>query len=364
MNKSQKISRKTIAFSVLLLFITLACQAAQRAFASPTPMIEPVAASSTPFPTFTPMPTLQSFTATATIDPALQPINCEDDSCLDECLKRIEQSVDIGSFDSLRSSHSGRDSDFTLVVYDVNDGAIGDPQFVNVSEKYKKYQEDVAAQKQIWNYASSLLPPQYLKWVHQFYVYTDGTDNSLAWVEAEGDQWILAIDILDSENPIDLTESLIHEYGHLITLNSEQVKKVDDVFAIGWEQNSELCPQFIMPDGCSTSDSYINLFYEKYWKGIFNEWYTNVETKTANSMEEYQRYVTKFYDNHPDEFVRTYAATNIAEDMAESFMNFILRPKTSESTIVAQKTLFYYDFPELVALRKQTIQNMCSYTQK
>lgn len=48
-----------------------------------------------------------------------------------------------------------------------------------------------------------------------------------------------------------------------------------------------------------------------------------------------------------------YAATNPGEDIAESWTAFILQPKPTGSTIADQKTLFFYDYPELVRLRGQ-----------
>ncbi|MEZ4643120.1 MAG: hypothetical protein R3E31_10390 [Chloroflexota bacterium] len=59
-----------------------------------------------------------------------------------------------------------------------------------------------------------------------------------------------------------------------------------------------------------------------------------------------------FYYDHEDWFVTDYAATNPGEDIAESFTAFILQPKPTEDTLAAEKILFFYDYPELVALRK------------
>ena len=76
-------------------------------------------------------------------------------------------------------------------------------------------------------------------------------------------------------------------------------------------------------------------------------------------FEGVDRFATKYHDH----FARPYAATNIKEDMAVSFEYFILNSKPTGSGLSAQKMRFYYDFPELVALRQQMIQSMCSYVQ-
>lgn len=82
-----------------------------------------------------------------------------------------------------------------------------------------------------------------------------------------------------------------------------------------------------------------------------------------NSDEELEDLVHAFYRKHEEQFVREYAATNLREDIAESFMYFVLEPRPRDGSIVSQKIKFFYDFPELVDMRKQMIQNMCSYTQ-
>ncbi|MGE5375564.1 MAG: hypothetical protein ACM3XO_10955 [Bacteroidota bacterium] len=70
----------------------------------------------------------------------------------------------------------------------------------------------------------------------------------------------------------------------------------------------------------------------------------------------------KFYGNHSKRFVDEYAATNINEDFAETFMYFALLPRPQGHTSIEQKIRFFYNFPELVSLRRQMIQNICSYT--
>ena len=39
---------------------------------------------------------------------------------------------------------------------------------------------------------------------------------------------------------------------------------------------------------------------------------------------------------------------------------FIISPRPAGDTIAEQKILFFYDFPEMVALREQIRQNMCA----
>ena len=66
-----------------------------------------------------------------------------------------------------------------------------------------------------------------------------------------------------------------------------------------------------------------------------------------------------FYEDHTDNFVTPYAATDQAEDIAESFTNFVLRDKpTSNTTLKDQKVNFFYQFSELVNMRQQLRDNV------
>ncbi|MBK9051223.1 MAG: hypothetical protein IPL78_09985 [Chloroflexi bacterium] len=56
-----------------------------------------------------------------------------------------------------------------------------------------------------------------------------------------------------------------------------------------------------------------------------------------------------------------YAATNPAEDIAETFMAFVLEPKPNGDTIAEEKVLFFYQYPELVAItRRDCWPHLCS----
>ena len=107
----------------------------------------------------------------------------------------------------------------------------------------------------------------------------------------------------------------------------------------------------------------MNLFFQAFWAAIFEEW-RELKTVHVNSDDEYFALLHEFFKNHEDQFVREYASTSIYEDLADSFMHFVLDPKPTGNSIIEKKILFFYDFPELVTLRQQMIQNVCSYTQE
>ncbi|MFZ5884618.1 MAG: hypothetical protein ACOYYI_12640 [Chloroflexota bacterium] len=351
--------RKLLLVTFALLFSTLACRAATRLIfpetASPNP---PPAAPSSSLPT-------EIAADTPSPKPSPAPITCTDASCLDACLTRINETLETAQTEAIGGEYADKEASFDLVAYKIRDGKLGNRTVLYVPEEYKPLQQNLETQKAIWNYTSSLLPPDQLKWISEFFIFTDGPDNTLAWVDnrdiLDRSHWQLGVDILDAEDPIDLTYTLVHEFGHLLTLNTDQIPPADSYST--WAQNPSTCPQFSLPEGCTHPDSYLNLFYQSFWADIYDEWLESVEEVPVTSSDEYDKLVEDFYFRYEDMFVSSYAATNINEDMAETFMYFVLESKPEGDLIFEQKIRFFYKFPELVSLRAQIIQNVCTYTQ-
>ncbi len=339
--------------ALMTVAISMACMTAQNlVFGTPTPV---ATASAAPVP----------LTATVTTIPTVSwtPVACQDETCLNSCLDRINQALATNPLKPVEGNYAGANANFNLVIYKIKDGKIIEPNVVWVPSEYKVYQQDTAAQQRVWDYYTALFPSSQIKWLSEYVVYTDGPGDILAWVDRTYDdstKWRLGVDILDSADPVYLTETLVHETGHLITLNPDQIP-MDQNFIYTPYQDSVICKQFMTSEGCSKADSYINLFYQKFWKAIYNDWLRTVYKSDAQTDEEIQQVVYQFYAHHPGEFVSEYAATNIKEDLAETFTNFVLHPKPTHNYIADRKVNFFYGFSDMVALRQQVIQAMCSY---
>ena len=347
--------KRLLALTFCLLAVSLACQVIQRVAAPAVPSAEASA-----------VPSLEASPAPGVTRAAPTPIACADDSCLNACLKRINQELASLPLGEVGGNYAGAEASFNLVKYKVDGDRISDPDILWVPSEYKAYQQDSASHQRVWNYFTSLIPADQRKWITGYVIFTDGTLNTLDWVgemeDGDNSRWELGVDILDSADPVYLTETITHEVGHLITLNSDQIIQKEG-FAYTPYQNTAVCPQFISSEGCSTPESYINQFYQKFWVGIYDEWLEIVYKADTHTPDEFRQVVRQFYSNHTDQFAREYAATNIKEDMAVSFEHFILDPKPTGDSIVEQKILFYYDFPALVDMRQQMIQNLCAYAQ-
>lgn len=92
--------------------------------------------------------------------------------------------------------------------------------------------------------------------------------------------------------------------------------------------------------GSFKKDSYINSFYKQFWK---------------DEMKDYERFESAeaYYERHPKNFVTEYAASDVTEDISESFSYFVLKDKPKGETIADQKILFFYSYPELVSYREK-----------
>ena len=332
--------KRHLILILVLLASSLACMTVQRALVPVTP-------------TLIPLP----------VTPG-EPVVCQDESCLDACLSRLYLVLDSQPLEDVGGNYADKDAQFNLVHYTVEGDAIAAPITLYVPAEYKEYQTDSVSHQRGWEFFTSIVPAENRKWITQYVIFTDGTYNTLAWVDrvefGDNSRWKLGVDVLDASDPILLTTTIVHELGHLLTLNSDQIiSEEGEGYSV--YQNESACPQYMSDEGCSTTESYINRFYQAFWLDLHDEWMETVYKQNAASPEEFRAFVQTFHDNHPAEFVSQYAATNIKEDMAESFEVFVLNPKPTGDTIADRKVLFFYDFPELIALRQQMIQNLCSY---
>jgi hypothetical protein len=242
----------------------------------------------------------------------------------------------------------------TLVVYQVSGNEISSPKYeTGVPAEFIPYQKDFESQAKIWKFVTDVIPADQRKKVSEFIIFSDGYSNTTGAVgRAEiPNTWTLELDIIDSQDLSALSTTVIHEFGHMLTLNDEQVG----------ENDASLCENYMSADGCSKSDSYINVFYTAYWKNIYDEWSSAVVTENG---EVDGNQVLNYYNKYADEFVTDYAPTGPEEDIAESWMYFVLGPRPAGDNVAERKILFFYHYPELVQLRQKVLNGLCQYTQK
>lgn len=262
--------------------------------------------------------------------------------------------------------NSEKPEELYLVTYSVSGNRISDPIFYeDVSADLTIYQEDHVGHQEIWDYFVTLIPVGERNSLAEYSVVTDGEGEVLAAVSQtlyDPALWGLEVDIRDSDDRLNLTYTLIHEYAHLLTLGPDQVTPSEAVFNnpddddIYYDEVSA-CPDYFPGEGCSKSTSYINSFFNQFWSDIHEEWQ---DINLFEDDDTYYEALDDFYYTYEDRFLTDYAATNPEEDIAEAFTFFVLSPGPDGNTIADEKILFFYDYPELVRLRDEINTGICS----
>ncbi|MBI9046010.1 MAG: hypothetical protein JEZ06_16075 [Anaerolineaceae bacterium] len=228
-----------------------------------------------------------------------------------------------------------------LITYSVEGNNLISPELsTDVPQELTKYQNETEMHQKAWSYFTILIPMQNRSWITHYVIFTDGKEETMAWVEPENENlqtWQLGLDIVDAENPTELTYTLIHEFGHLLTLNPTQI-----------DPDANACSFYQVQEGCSHENSYLNDFYAAFWTSIYDEW---DDIQYEEDDEVFYERLDAFYYKYEDQFVTDYAATNPEEDIAEAWTHFVLKEKPDGNTIAEEKVLFFYNYPELISLR-------------
>lgn len=90
-------------------------------------------------------------------------------------------------------------------------------------------------------------------------------------------------------------------------------------------------------------DSQMYAFVRQFYQDIY-------------SSEKYYNY--DLFSKYPDEFVNEKATQSLESDMVYSFAEFVVQDEPAGDSIKEQKIIFFYDFPDLVAIREELRQHM------
>lgn len=206
----------------------------------------------------------------------------------------------------------------------------------------------------LWNRINKILPEKYINKISKMEIFTDGKDNTLAYVTEDKEsnyKWKVAFDIQDcydfnNDFNSNFDKTLVHEFMHIISLENCQMKDKS------LSNNNTL----ILPEGCLKEDSYLNLFYNKFWYN--HKSYIDLQELNTMNQKELSNLQINFYLNHKNEFISMYAALNPVEDIAETFINFIFFDLPIGNSIKEEKIKFLYNFSELVDIRNYIRKNL------
>ncbi len=203
---------------------------------------------------------------------------------------------------------------------------------------------------QAWNRITELVPDRYLNLLTGLEI-LEGDGDAAAYVYPDDNdptRWVMGIDVSGMDDAEEFTHTIVHELGHLVTLNSDQVPPVP--VNSRYDAVAEACRTYFTGEGCALDGSYMGLFAERFWNDILDEWLALDEITDEDA---YWEAADRFWSRHADRFISDYAATNPGEDMAETFAWFVLNDRPAGDTVAEQKVLNMWDQPELVSLREQ-----------
>lgn len=249
--------------------------------------------------------------------------------------------------ENTNNQEQGNDGEITL--YKIDNDNISKIKDYKVSGEDLEYQKDVAKHNQIWDLVKKIVPLSQRKKMGEFLIYNGTTSGSAGFVvqlKKDLSSWKMGIAInyafQGSFNAGgELAYTIIHEFGHVLTLNDTQLNA---------SITTEKCKSYFPGEGCAKENSYINELHGKYWKDIWTEY------EVAKKDQESQQ---KFYNKHKNRFVTQYASTNPPEDIAEVFATFITKKdKPAGNTIAEEKILLMYQRNELIEFRNHIRKNL------
>lgn len=168
---------------------------------------------------------------------------------------------------------------------------------------------------------------QVYRYIKDFRIYTDPDAETSAFVEtmSGSDKWLMGVNSADYNardravraSFIDL---FLHEYAHLLLLEEKDL---------------------------------VSDFKETFWT-------TNDNRHAARVKDAPRRFdvMEQYYENNVDRFVSDYATMNHNEDMAETFVAFVMKDMPAKSTVRGQKIRFFYSSPALVTERDRIRENL------
>ena len=211
-------------------------------------------------------------------------------------------------------------------------------------------------QKELWDIVSKFYPEEIIQKISTFIVFADNNSfnngGMFGLIETENNEnikFILSLDIEDSYNGNNLDleillSLLVHEFFHIISLSHEQISK-EDTGALR------------IFEGYAKKNSYLNRFYEKFWMNPLGRKLESLEANPHLSTEEKTLIRKRYYSQNNDKFINDYGMTNVVEDIAVSFEEFVKSNRSQlRGRIRDEKINFFYSYPELIEYKNHFVE--------
>jgi Mlc titration factor MtfA (ptsG expression regulator) len=190
----------------------------------------------------------------------------------------------------------------------------------------------------------TILPDQYDDHIDELVIFTKGREEVGAYVETRTPytlDWRYSVrksEVTEDPNSKASTELMVHEFAHILSL--------DQVFRE--RATARDCHPYFTDTLCYGSDSYLGQFIGTFWSNQMLD-----DLQSAQSGSRFDQ--ADFYDRYESQFVSEYAATDPAEDFAESFTQYVYGEMAPRGSIADQKIEFFDQFRYIQEL-SDTIQ--------
>ncbi|MEO6204496.1 MAG: hypothetical protein ABIO67_03810 [Mycobacteriales bacterium] len=190
----------------------------------------------------------------------------------------------------------------------------------------------------IWNRFRSLFPALVTREI-AYFVALDGprsgdVDGAMQLSALNDSDFYLALDVTGMSTPAELDRTMIHEFAHLLTLRGSQISPD--------EAANRSCRIYTNELGCPEAGSYLYDWDTAFWKG-----YTVADSDAERGND---KLVQRRFERGG--YVTEYAATDPAEDLAETFSEWVLGTSHPDGgTTVRRKLAFFDNYPEALKIR-------------
>lgn len=187
---------------------------------------------------------------------------------------------------------------------------------------------------EMWEVFERVVTPEYAaRVISEFHVIDDPSSEFSASVlrEYDRDSWVLTADVYLIDG--DAFWTMVHEYGHLLSLSTAEIVPEPGT-----------CTTLELWEGCAAESSALYAFQREFWKA-----YDDAPLPDNDDKE----VAADFFDSHEEDFVDEYAAWNVVEDFAETFMVFVFEPGYQGTSVIDRKLKFFWDRPDYVEIRKR-----------
>ncbi len=215
------------------------------------------------------------------------------------------------------------------IRYDVRDGVLHEQE------------SGAAADRELadaWSQWTTIMGERAIE-VRSVSVSDDSNESTMASVARDSEDpriWDAELNMAWATDSAELRRTMVHEYGHIYSLSADDVAVVQGA-----------CPTFEFSEGCLAERSILGRFLARFWADD----QTGAEAEAATEEDATRKYES---EGGADAFVSEYAATNGAEDFAETFATFVLSGPASDvpdGSVVAAKLAFLGNDPATAAER-------------